>query len=122
MTFGSMVSGTCYTPLSEKVLKKLEEMASGKIEHRGRLGGHQYIVPFANGFHASIIKHDGSYGRERDLFEIAVLDESKNLTYTTPITDDVIGYLSEEEALEICKKISELEKGAYYDWDSAYKD
>ena len=65
------------------------------------------MVYFPNEFGASIIKHNGSYGREQDLFEVGVLFRG-GLCYRTPITDDVIGWLTEEEVIETCERISSL--------------
>lgn len=66
---------------------------------------------FENGYGASVIKHYGSYGYEEDLFELAVLkfDGGKcKLCYDTSITDDVIGYLTNDEVLELLEKIKQL--------------
>ena len=74
----------------------------------------QYIFKFPNEYGASIIKHRGSYGYEEDLFELAVLlfDNGEwELTYKTPITADVLGYLSNEEVLETLQKIKNLQGG-----------
>lgn len=54
----------------------------------------------------------GSYGFEQDLFELGVIyfeDEYiYNLTYNTPIADNVIGYLSNEEVMDTLRKIKNL--------------
>lgn len=71
-------------------------------------GGHQLKVKFTNGYGASVIRHEFSYGGNEGLFEVAVLGKGGGLTYDTPITDDVLGHLSEEEVLEILKDISDL--------------
>jgi hypothetical protein len=70
-------------------------------------GGTQDLYEFPNGYGASVISHNYSYGGKDGLFELAVLlnDEIK---YDTPITDDVIGYLAEEDLEEILLKIMEL--------------
>lgn len=70
--------------------------------------GVQYIFSFANGYGASVIKHRGSYGYKNDLWELAVLDSDGELTYDTPITNDVIGHLTDEEVRDILTKIREL--------------
>lgn len=69
---------------------------------------------FENGYGASVIKHWGSYGFENDLFELAVLkfdkkDGTGSLCYDTEITDDVIGYLNNDEVLDLLEKIKNLE-------------
>ena len=56
-----------------------------------------YVYEFENGYGASVVKHDGSYGGKQGLYEIAVLDSTGDLCYSTPITDDVIGYATEEK-------------------------
>lgn len=62
---------------------------------------------FPNGYGASVIKHYGSYGYEEDLFELAVLKEGK-LCYDTEITNDVIGYLKNDEVLELLERIKNI--------------
>ena len=54
-------------------------------------------ITFDNGFGASVVKHDFSYGGKDGLYELAVIDKKGDLTYSTPITDDVVGYLNEDE-------------------------
>lgn len=75
-------------------------------------GGVQYLFKFENNFGASVIKHNGSYGHYNDLWELAVIrfyrNDEWNLTYDTDITDDVIGYLSDERVQELLTEISKL--------------
>ena len=71
---------------------------------------------FTNGFGVSVVRFTingmkGSYTNNDQEWELAVLKGNKNdweLTYDTPITEDVIGYLSEDEVTEIMKKIQQL--------------
>lgn len=69
--------------------------------------GYQWIFEFENSFGASVVKHIGSYGSEEDLFELGVLKEG-HLCYSTPITNDVIGRLKNEEVLELLERIKAL--------------
>lgn len=69
--------------------------------------GVRHIYKFDNGYGASVIKHDYSYGGRDGLWEIAVL-ENDELCYTTPITEDVIGHLSWENVENYLQKIKEL--------------
>lgn len=68
------------------------------LHSRRNNGGPQYIFSFENGYGASVVQNSISYGREEGLWELAVItfdDEDKtswDLTYSTPITDDVIGW------------------------------
>jgi hypothetical protein len=71
-------------------------------------GGEQRKYKFENGYGASVVCHAYSYGGEAGLCELAVLDLDGRLTYTTPITDDVLGYLTEEEVQEALGKIAAL--------------
>jgi hypothetical protein len=65
---------------------------------------------FPNGYGASVIQH--GYGSEEGYYEIAVLkyhsnsNESSTIDYTTPITDNVIGWV---HADDIDKHLSEIE-------------
>ena len=60
-------------------------------------GGIQKVYQFPNGYGASVVKHRGSYGYEKGLWELAVLDFDGSLCYTTEITNDVIGHLNDPE-------------------------
>jgi hypothetical protein len=74
--------------------------------------GIQAIVRFENKYGASIVKHDYSYGSKTGLYELAVLkyDENNNwgLCYDTPVTSDVLGYLSEDEVTTYLMQIEQL--------------
>jgi len=54
---------------------------------------------FPNNYGASVIQNEMSYGGKGGLYEIAVLkfnsddDEDWSITYDTPVTDDVIGWV-----------------------------
>lgn len=63
---------------------------------------------FKNGYGISIICNVASYGHEDGLFEIAVLDKNGNLVYDTLITNDVLGYLTDEEVVEIINQVKNL--------------
>ena len=63
---------------------------------------------FENGYGVSVVCHTHSYGGKNGLFEIAVLGKDGDLTYDTPVTNDVIGYLSQEEVTDIMKQVQEL--------------
>lgn len=77
--------------------------------------GVQYIYMFENGYGASVVSHKFSYGGDKGLFELAVLNNyTGQLCYDTPITDDVLGRLTVKEVEEVLDKIEalpELEDG-----------
>ena len=74
--------------------------------------GPQAIFRFDNGFGASVIQNDMSYGAASGLWELAVLqvdtDGEWNLCYTTEITDDVIGWLTPEQIDSLLSRIQAL--------------
>jgi hypothetical protein len=76
-------------------------------EHRD-LNGVVARIQFDNGYGASVVKHEFSYGGKDGLYELAVLDTNGDLTYETPITDDVIGYLRPEDVTDVMEKIQKL--------------
>lgn len=68
----------------------------------------QARITFDNGYGASVIKSPFSYGGKIGLYELAILDGEGDVCYTTPITDDVIGYLREEDVSEAMIRIQNL--------------
>ena len=71
-------------------------------------GGIQKRYTFPNGMGASVVMHPGSYGFVRGLWELAVLDREGNIAYDTPITDDVLGHLTETKVEETLQEIASL--------------
>jgi hypothetical protein len=71
-----------------------------------QMNGRQWKFRFANGYGASVI-NDG-YGGDQGLYELAVLGPEGGITYDTPITDDVLGYLSAEEVGDALAKVEAL--------------
>lgn len=63
---------------------------------------------FPNGYGVSVISNNYSYGGREGLFEIGVLDTAGDLCYNTPVTDDVIGWLNEEDVSRVMKEVQEL--------------
>lgn len=63
---------------------------------------------FDNGRGASVVKSPMSYGGNAGLYELAVLDATGKLDYATPITDDVIGWLSEGDVSDLLDRIKAL--------------
>ena len=70
--------------------------------------GDQWLFKYDNGYGASVVKHDFSYGGKKGLYEIAVLDSTGDLCYSTPITDDVVGYATENKVLDTLHRIKSL--------------
>ena len=72
------------------------------------MSGEQRIYEFDNGFRASVIRGDWSYGGDEGLYELAVMDDN-GLRYDTTITNDVIGRLTQSEVEEYLLRIKALE-------------
>jgi hypothetical protein len=65
-------------------------------------------IMFDNGYGASVVVGPHTYGGEDGLYELAVLDSNGNLTYETPVTGDVEGYLSEDDVTKLLEQIQKL--------------
>jgi hypothetical protein len=103
------------TPVDEKE-DSLDLFGYLAVKKNEALGGVQYLYYFPNGYGASIVRHSGSYGYSSGLWELAVIkyadlspDSKQRLDYTTTITDDVLGYLTESKVKNILDQISKLE-------------
>ena len=88
-------------------MKKFEDLDFKKLTDQF-MSGVQARMMFENGFGVSVVSHTYSYGGKDGLFEIAVLDKKGELTYNTPVTNDVIGYLKPEEVTEIMEHVQKL--------------
>ena len=77
-----------------------------ELKDRG-LTGVQMLADFANGYGASVINGPYSYGGDAGLYELAVLHGEK-LCYSTPITNDVVGWQSPAEVVELLHQIALL--------------
>ena len=62
---------------------------------------------FDNGYEVSVVKSQYTYGGDNGLYELAVFKDGE-ITYATPITDDVIGYLRPEDVTDVMAKIQQL--------------
>lgn len=77
------------------------------VETNNVQGGVQRVYKFPNGYGASVIRHKGSYGYQKGLWELAVLFGGE-LCYDTEITDDVIGHLNDPEVDQLLRRIHRL--------------
>lgn len=71
----------------------------------------QTVHRFDNGYGASVLCLPGSYGYQQGLFELAVLsfyEDDYEINYNTPITDDVLGWLTQEDVDRYLEKIEGL--------------
>jgi hypothetical protein len=72
------------------------------------MNNYQQVFKFDNGYGASVISNDMSYGGSKGLFEVAVLDSDGNIVYNTPVAGDVIGWLDFAGVADILNKIKAL--------------
>ena len=83
--------------------------------HPAGMGGNQRLYKFPNGRGASVVRFPYSYGASEGLFELAVIrftgkgNDSVDLDYSTPITSDVLGHLTEEDVQATLTQIAALE-------------
>lgn len=91
--------------MKDLVMKDLV-IKDGKVSQGHSKG--QAFVEFPNGYTASVIRTSHSYGGTAGLFEIAVMYDGE-LDYTTSVTDDVLGYLTEQDVVDTCALIKALE-------------
>jgi len=88
-------------------MKKFENLEFDKLTDPFMSGVRSRMM-FENGFGVSVVSHTYSYGGKDGLFEVAVLDEDGDLTYNTPVTNDVIGFLNPDEVTDIMEQVQNL--------------
>lgn len=69
--------------------------------------GLQAVMNFDNDYGVSVVKFNGSYGYNSDLWEVAILYKDA-LTYNTDITDDVLGYQTDQDVTDVMEKVQKL--------------
>lgn len=87
----------------EPTVDKTIAVGDIKLEH--------YLFVFPNGFGASVIRNPYSYGGPQGLYELAVLRKRRKhweITYKTPITNDVLGWLEHDDVVKVLEDISLL--------------
>jgi len=86
------------------------------ITERIMMGGVQKIHRFDNGFGASVIRHDGSYGSSKGLWEVALIkfsgegNDDWSIRYHDIVNNDVVGWLDNEEVQDLLNRIEALPK------------
>jgi hypothetical protein len=92
------------------------------ISSKHYMGGMAHLFKFANGYGASVVQHEFSYGGKLDLWELAVVkfdganDDKGVLCFDTGITDDVMGFLKWDGLAvntveSVLERIQNLERG-----------
>ena len=89
---------------------KFEDLTFESDDYHNGINAHHI---FDNHYGVSVIKSPYSYGGKEGKYELAIIvmkpeDKYSELCYDTPITGDVIGYLTPEGVTDIMKQVSEL--------------
>jgi hypothetical protein len=79
----------------------------------GFMLGKKSRIHFDNGYGASVVCHNFSYGGKTGLYELAVLDQEGEICYNTPITSDTLGWLKEDDVTEALQRIEALKMKKY---------
>jgi hypothetical protein len=104
----SEVTGQSLEKLNQLLNLNLKTFEDINFEKHEELGGVVGRITFENGYGASVVSHIMSYGGKLGLYELAVLDKEGELTYDTPITNDVVGHLTPKEVTNYLIKIQDL--------------
>lgn len=78
-----------------------------KFSPRSMGGGVGARLTFPNGYTASVVRGDNTYGGRSGLYELAVLHDGR-IVYDTPITSDVLGHLTEGDVTERLNEVAAL--------------
>lgn len=89
-------------------MKTFNDLEFEQINNAPFMVGKKARMQFDNGYGVSVVSCTYSYGGKYGLYELAVLDKNGDLTYETPITSDVLGYLEPEQVTEIMEKVQSL--------------
>lgn len=78
-----------------------------EVMYGDKVWSRSYMI-FDNGYGVSVIRGPHSYGGQKGLYELAVLGTDGFITYETPVTSDVIGYLKPEDVTKHMIEIQQL--------------
>jgi hypothetical protein len=92
------------------IMKTFGDLEFEMINDTPFMVGKKSRMSFDNGYGVSVVSHTYSYGGKKGLYEVAVLDSEGDLTYETPVTNDVIGHLSEKGVSDVMKQVQGLTK------------
>lgn len=91
---------------------EIETFSNVTHSESGELNGGVYMrVFFASGFGVSVIQSPLSYGGSCDKYELAVIEGNPvnwHITYDTHITNDVLGWLDEDQVIGYMRQVSKL--------------
>ena len=85
------------------------------IEYEDGIHNHDtdhWLFRFPNGYGASVIRGGVAFGSDTAPFELAVVqfnyDDDYQMCYNTPITHDVLGYLTESDVTKLLDQIQQI--------------
>lgn len=100
------MSSTDIVPEGNALVQAMAASKHQPVDVRHRLGGVQLLFRFPNGYGASLINHAYSLGLELAVIEWD--DTGYHVTYDTPVTDDVLGWLPPEQIEDTLNRIAAL--------------
>jgi hypothetical protein len=92
------------------IMKKIKDFTSYIVDINTVNRGMQVLFRFPNNFGISLVCHSFSYGNDSDEFEIAIINYNSednddwDIFYTTELTQDVLGYQSKEDVIDVIQK------------------
>ena len=89
-----------------KTMKDFGEYLVYDEPHR-LFGGRTLGFDFPNGYRASVVCFNGTYGHTQGLWELAICKDDR-VVYDTPITNDVVGFLNDTGVDKLLRQIKEL--------------
>lgn len=92
-----------------KIIRR--EISAWKTIHQSEDTMYRRRWFFDNGYGASVVRTKYSYGGDEDLYELAVLrgtEDNFEIRYDTPITVDVLGWLTPRDVVEELRKVKAL--------------
>lgn len=79
-------------------MKTFNDLEFTEMVNDYSVNGKRARMMFDNGYGVSVVQSDMTYGGKEGLYELAVLDdEEAGPIYYTSVTDDVLGWLTEDD-------------------------
>ena len=77
------------------------------LQFKPHFDGLAATMNFDNDYGVSVVRFKGSYGGNSGLWEVAILYKDK-LNYNTDITNDVLGWQTDQDVTDVMKKVQAL--------------
>lgn len=90
-------------------MKTFNDLEFSALPNIYGLNGKRARMMFDNGYGVSVVQSDMTYGGKQGLYELAVLDDEEgDPVYYTPITMDVLGWLTEDDVTTHMSEVQSL--------------